>query len=245
MNTMWKGEYTLRAVDFDKYGRLQPAAILGLFQDAAGQHSEELGLGFDAMLERCYLWVLIRVRFDIFRPAKRYQKVIIKTWPLSPTRLSYRREYCMEDTDGNTLVSGSSEWVVMHSQKRRLLSVPDLYPFTEGFCKQVMFEGRLPKVPDFEADTPSHTVSAGFSELDMNNHVNNTKYANFIMDAVAPAQEDAVKSFQIDYRKEVLQGTKLHIHYLKDENGLLAKGLDDDGTNMFACSISFQKQKAE
>ena len=130
MSNLWSKTYTLRTGDFDKFGRIQPAAVLDLFQDAAGQHGEELGVGFDVMLQRSYLWVLVRVKFRILHAPHRYQTVTVKTWPLEPNRLSYRRDYCMEDEDGRKLIVGTSEWVVMHSEKRRLLSVPDLYPFS-------------------------------------------------------------------------------------------------------------------
>ena len=88
MRTLWEKEYVLRASDFDKFGQIKPSAVLDLFQDAAGQHAEEIGVGFKAMLERSYLWVLTRIKFKILSCPKSYQKVIVKTWPLAPNRLN-------------------------------------------------------------------------------------------------------------------------------------------------------------
>ena len=42
-----------------------------------------------------------------------------------------------------------------------------------------------------------------FSDLDVNNHVNNTKYADYVLDAVNPTKAETLDVFQIDYRKEV------------------------------------------
>ena len=240
MRNLWQKEYTLRAGDFDKFNRIKPSAVLDLFQDAAGQHAEEIGVGFRDMLSREYLWVLTRVKFEIISAPDRYQTVMVKTWPLEPNRLNYRREYCIEDIDGNKLIIGSSEWVVLHSRERKLLSVPDLYSFSGGFHNEKMFEGKLLKVHDFEAAGAPHTVNAGFCELDVNNHVNNTKYANYVLDAINPSCDDVVSSFQIDYRKEVMQGTQLNIYCLRDENVILSKGLNNDGDTMFACKIELK-----
>ncbi|MBQ2933590.1 MAG: hypothetical protein IJE02_03130 [Clostridia bacterium] len=243
MKKLWQKEYSLRAGDFDKFDRIKPSSILDLFQDAAGQHAEEIGVGFADMMAKNYLWVMTRVKFQIISAPKRYQNVIVKTWPLEPNRLNYRREYCIEDINGNKLVIGSSEWVVLHANERRLLSVPNLYPFTDGFHNEITFIEKAKKVRDFEACNAPYIVNAGFSELDVNDHVNNTKYANYVMDAINPYNDDIIESFQIDYRKEVMQGVKLNIYYTKEDNTILAKGQNDNNEVMFACKIDFKLEK--
>lgn len=240
MRKLWQKEYTLRAGDFDKFDRVKPSSILDLFQDAAGQHAEEIGVGFNDMIAKKYLWVLTRVKFQIISAPKRYETVVIKTWPLEPNRLNYRREYCMEDTSGNKLVIGSSEWVVLHSEERRLLSVPDLYSFTDGFHDEVMLPEKAKKVRDFEISGKPYIVNAGFCELDVNDHVNNTKYANYVLDAINPAEDDIIDNFQIDYRKEVMQGAQLSIYYTKEDNIITAKGQNDNNEVMFACKIDLK-----
>lgn len=242
MKNRWSKEYTLRAGDFDKYDRIMPSAVLDLFQDAAGQHAEEIGVGFADMIVRSYLWVLTRVKFKIISAPKRYQTVTVKTWPLEPNRLNYRREYCIEDENGNKLIIGSSEWVVIHSEKRRFISAPDLYNFSDGFHNELMFEGKLSKIADFEITDQPYTVNAGFCELDVNDHVNNTKYANYVLNAINPAQNDTLESFQIDYRKEVMQGTQLEIYCSKMDSEIFAKGQNKDGDIMFACKIELKNQ---
>jgi len=239
-NYLWKKVYTLRAGDFDKYNRIKPSAVLELFQDAAGQHAEEINVGYETMANRSYMWVLLKVKLQFISNPERYQKVIIKTWPLVPNRLSYRREFSIENENGEHLIGGSSEWVVMHSEKRRLVADPNLYPFTEGFLTDMIFEGKLDRVDDFEINETPHIVNAGFSEIDVNKHVNNTKYANYVLDAVAPNEKEILSVFQIDYRKEVLEGTQLKIYHSKDNNEVLAKGLNDNGDIMFACKLEYK-----
>lgn len=240
MKNLWQKEYILRAGDFDKFDRIKPSAVLDLFQDAAGQHAEEIGVGFDDMLAQEYLWVLTRIKFEINSAPSRYQSVVVKTWPLAPNRLNYRREYCIEDMDGNKLIIGSSEWVVIHSTERKLLSVPDLYKLDGDYHNEVMFEGKLGKVRDFETEISPRIVNAGFSELDINDHVNNTKYANYVIDAINPAENEALKTFQIDYRKEVMQGTELNIYHKREDGVISAKGQNNDGDIMFACKIELK-----
>ncbi len=240
MTPLWKREYILRTNDFDKFNRITPSAILDLFQDAAGLHAEELGVGADAMFNASYLWVLTRTRFEIISIPENHQKVVVKTWPLKPGRLTHRREYCIEDESGKRLIIGSSEWVVINSETRRPVSAPDLYSFEDEFLSEMMFEEKLGKVPDFEQNDSAHIINAGFSEIDSNNHVNNTKYANYVLDAISPEKEDSLHSLQIDYRKEVLEGSRLNIYHKREGDEVFSKGVSDNGDIMFACKLEYK-----
>lgn len=241
MKNFWQKKYTLRAGDFDKFDRIKPSAILDLFQDAAGQHAEEIGVGFSDMIARKYLWVLTRIKFKIILPPRRYHTVTVKTWPLEPNRLNYRREYCIEDQNGQRLVVGSSEWVVIHSKERKLLSVPDLYNLDGDYHNEVMFEEKAKKVRDFENIGEPYVINTGFCDIDVNDHVNNIKYANYVLDAISPKKDDLLEVFQIDYRKEVMQGTQLNIYHNKQDNVILSKGQNNDGDIMFACRIELKE----
>ena len=221
MDKLFEMKYDLRTSDFDKFNHIKPASVLDLFQDAAGRHAEEIGVGFEAMKEHSYFWVLIKIRFQVISQPSFQQKVIVKTWPLAPNKFIYRREYSI-------------------SQRRRLVSAPDLYPFSDDFHPVMNFEEKLEGVEDFEANTSSYSITPGFSELDVNNHVNNTKYANFVFDAINPKEEFDIDVFQIDYRKEVLEGTQLHLYHTRKENEVIAKGINNDGDTMFACKLKYK-----
>ena len=65
MKKIYENEYILRMSDFDKYNRIKPSAVLELFQDVAGQHANEIGVGYDEMMQRSYFWVIVRIKFKI------------------------------------------------------------------------------------------------------------------------------------------------------------------------------------
>lgn len=240
MKKIFEMQYDLRTSDFDKFNHIRPSSVLDLFQDVAGRHAEEINVGYEAMQKRSYIWVLVKTKFQIISQPELHQKVIVKTWPLEPNRFIYRREYKIESDNGEKLIIGSSEWVVVHSEKRRLVSAPDLYSFTDGFHAEMNFESKLEKAEDFEADGMPYVFTPGFSQIDVNNHVNNTKYADFVFDALNSDDPFDIDVFQIDYRKEVLQGTQLNLYHKIIDNRLLSKGLNNENI-MFACAIKFRK----
>lgn len=240
MNSTFEREYYLRTADFDCFGRFNPAAVLDLFQDVAGLHANELGCGYDDFIKEHMIWVLVRVKFEIIASPVMFQRVRVRTWPLAPSRAGFQREYLITDESGSELVKGSSDWVIMHSEKRRLMPAKDVYPIKEGFEEKRLFEEKLSKLHDFEDDGISHIFTPGFSDIDINGHVNNTKYTNFVLDAISPEKEDKIKTLQIDYRHEVLSGTELTIRSSREDNILLAKGLNSDGEVMFVCRLEFE-----
>lgn len=237
MVMVFEKEYALRGSDFDCCDRLRPASVLDLFQDVAGIHANELGVGFDDLIAREMIWVLTKVKYEVVGAVRRYDRVRVRTWPLPPSRVNFRREYLIEDLSGKPLVHGTSEWVVVHSEKRRVLPAGNVYP-DEEYCLQQLFEGRLRKVPAAPAEGEGYGVTPTFTHLDINGHVNNTKYADYVLDALQLPRDKAVRAFQLDYHRELLLGTPVQLHWQWQEDTALVCGRNEAGENMFCCSVA-------
>ena len=239
MQNIYVKSFNLRTSDFDCYRKITPTSVLDLFQTVAGEHAYELGCGFDTLFPRNLLWVLVRTKYQIIRQPEMYQTVRVKTWPLAPSRVGFQREYLMENEQGDALIKGSSDWVIIHSEQRKIVPTADIYPAMEHLTEK-SFDERLKKLPDFEATDEGFAVYPRFSALDMNGHVNNTKYASYVLDALEPSEEDEIISLQIDYRHEVKLGDNIKIYTHKEGNTTLAKGISNSGETMFACKIDFR-----
>lgn len=239
-NAQYEKNYYLRTSDFDCRNKLLPSAILDLFQDVAGSHADKLGIGHNDMIGKNIVWVLTKVKFRVMEDVGMHRSVKVKTWPLKPGLLGFNREYLVEDECGNVLVKGTSEWVLMHTEKRKVVALSDVYPIKEGFVEEKMFEGKLSKVKDFESDSEGYCVVPGFSQLDINGHVNNTKYANYVLDAADLADDEIIDTFQLDFRKEITKGEKINVYLCRQDGQILAKGQDSEGTNMFLCKITLK-----
>ncbi len=240
MDSVFKNEFNLRTSDFDCYRRLTPAAILDLFQEVAGHHAENLGVGFDALIEKNMLWVIVRVKFEILSHPEMHSTVTVKTWPLPPSRIGFQREYLIEDMSGKTLVKGTSDWVIIHSEERKFLSPGNLYPEGFEFCNNRCFEEKTAKIKDFDTVDDGLCIMPQFCDLDMNGHVNNIRYASFVLNAVTPDKGDKIKVFQTDYHREVMRDTPLTIYQKQDDNELVSKGINPDGELMFRTKIIYE-----
>lgn len=238
MKAVFEKDYDLRPSDFDQNENLLPSAILDIFQDAAGRHSVVMGAGIHDLSGKGLIWVVVKSRFEIVGKAHMYQTVRVKTWPLKPSRVTFRRECLLSDLDGNPLVRGSTEWVVVDKIKRRITLGDGIYNITDDeYLTDLNFEDKILKVSNFETFDDGFRILPRFSDIDINGHVNNTKYADYVLDAIIQNENGLnINYFQIDYHKEVLKDDMLRIHIKKENDEILALGKVESDI-MFSCRI--------
>ncbi len=239
MQAVFEKRYHLRIGDFDASRHLRPSTVLDLFQCVAAEHAEELGIGLDRMLERELIWVLVRVRYEIERPITYgTERLLVKTWPLAPRRSGFQREYRVTDADGNLLIRGTSDWVLMHSVRRRLMPVGDIYPKDIEYLTEQSFDTRVSPIPDTRTEEPPVPFMLRYSDLDMNGHVNNTRYTEFALSAFPPEVGRHVRGLQLDFHREVLADSPLLLSCLRDGDVRTVTGRNAEGERMFSAMIT-------
>ena len=236
-------DYRLRWMDFDRHERIQPFAIMDIFQDVALHQSEDMGIGYEAMMEHRVFWAIIRQKIEIVRQPGHYQMVTARTWPHSLMRFSFMRDNSLRDEEGTLLAKCSAEYVLMNIDTRKFVKVTDVLHGEYSFDEARAFEGKLRKLPGFDMEgAGTHTVVPGYSDVDKNGHVNNALYARYAMDALAPDESLSLRTFQIDYRHEVLEGAPLTMRTRWDGTTAQLIGMGPDGETAFACVCTFDGQ---
>ncbi|MBE6788599.1 MAG: hypothetical protein E7539_02935 [Ruminococcaceae bacterium] len=235
MQNKYSTKIRLRTSDFDTYGKIKPSSVLDLFQEAAGAHANLLGSGFDDLIKRDLLWVVTKIKYEVLMPVPIHSEVVVTTWPKEPSRVTFEREYLVQDENGQTLIKASSQWAIMHKEKRTIVLVNDIYNLNE-FCQDKNFEERFTKVPDFEGADSQKTVCPSFCELDRNGHVNNIRYADYVLNTIDLSARE-ITAFQIDYHREVKRDMPVVVSANDSGEEILAKGISKAGEKMFSCRI--------
>lgn len=149
-----------------------------LLQEAAWRHAEELGFSFTR--EEGIIWVLSRLEVEERHPIPRAATVEVRTWPSTLARLYALREYEITTPAGETLVAGTSAWIILDVERRRPVR-PETkidYRFDGPSALGVTLD-RVPSIA--EERLASELADARWTsvrewDIDRNGHVNNARY---------------------------------------------------------------------
>ena len=217
MDSVYTTHYEVTPLHADCFGRCTPASILRFAQDAAGEHCLQLGTDWDSMAKHRYFWAVIRQRMEVTRLPKTGETVTVKTWPMPTTRVAYPRAAEGFNEAGESLFKVISLWVIVDMDTRAMVlpgkSGVDVAGTVLG--TELKAPGGLPAI-DGSCNT-CRTVA--FSDLDVNGHMNNTRYLDWLCDLLPSKfhEEHPMKAVTICYMSEALEGQQLQLTWQEGE----------------------------
>ncbi|MFP5437813.1 MAG: acyl-[acyl-carrier-protein] thioesterase [Bacteroidia bacterium] len=202
--SVYSHDWQINFIQCTPNGLLKHTELCNILQLTAGYHAEKGGLSFTDMQLHHQAWVLSRMRVEIAELPKWGDTVTVKTWiyDLQGSR-SIR---ALELWRGEQKLAGSvTYWAVFNTKTRRAEALalphehfekyPDREATTESFKKV-----DLNRETEFVCD-----YTTVLSDLDIVNHVNNVKYLEWCLDAVAPKPllRQQLQSFDMNFMREL------------------------------------------
>lgn len=186
--TFWK---SLRVADpeCDIHNRIKLGFILRHLQEISGEHLEALGYPNEKLYEIGQGFFLSKIRLEIYRRPESGELLRWQTTPLPPAGVQFIRQNEIFDASGSLVLRSDSLWALVDLHSRRILR-PSSFPgnlfFGESFGKERLSALRIHTPADMKNAplSPVWDREIRFSDLDINRHVNNAVYADFVMDAL-------------------------------------------------------------
>lgn len=175
-------DFSVRYGEIGENGVATLSSLGNWLQESAGRNADLLGFGEQDLLRFNLTWVLTRLVLRIARLPRAGENLRIHTWPSTLDRFGHRG-YEVYDEQNNLIVIGGSAWSVMNLTDRSMASLPDAlvpkYPSAPRHCEP--FACRV--IPRLRSGSPSKAlVRVRRDDLDINGHVNNTKYLAWILE---------------------------------------------------------------
>jgi medium-chain acyl-[acyl-carrier-protein] hydrolase len=209
-------KYRIPVYDSDFMGRLSVASFFNYIQDIASEHAELLHFGRDDLQKSNHFWILARLRAEIRSFPKWGETVILRTWPRGTEGLFALRDIEVRLENGDIIAGATTSWVIVDALSRRpqrpdvLLKRMNLeYPDKRTTLHNA---GKIDLNGDVPVNSPEFYVRP--SDLDVNFHVNNVKYIQWVTDTFPTAflSCNTVVSLDVNYLSESIEGNKVIIH---------------------------------
>ena len=230
----------LRTRDCDVNGQWRPSALLEEMQEISGTHCALLGCGRDDLLKRGVVWILARSEVQMDRYPNLGETVTVQTFH-KPVRLRFfPRYYIFKDAAGEVIGKAGTLWLLMDIHTRQTIPAGDiaaLLPDNSDLAAPMALPATVGQLQGEERVIPYAPV---YTDLDVNGHVNNAVYGNYIVNAVNPGPDGAIGSLQIDYRHEALPDEPLAVHVQQEEGLVKVKAINPRGEISFAADIELR-----
>lgn len=206
---MLSNKYHIMARDVDYNKKLKPSALFSFLEDVSSLHTDELGIGQEAIAKRANAaWIISRMRLHMDRYPVWKDDIIIETWPQLPQKYLFERDYLIKSADGEILGRGAAIWAIIDIDTRRPLPTDTIKIDYPEIRTERAIESKSERVAPFGELVEMAHRPVCYSDIDMNGHVNNSRYIDYIMDCypVDTILKHPVKKLQINYIKEALPG---------------------------------------
>ena len=203
----------------DMNGHIKLPSLILLSLQVSGSQSAQLGVSDKEILEKYNLvWIITEYDIDVIRLPRFAEEMTIETEALSYNRLFCYRRFTIYDESGQAIIQMLASFALMDRDSRKVHSVdPEMVaPYQSEFSKKII---RGPKYTDLDNPT-SKDYHVRFYDLDMNGHVNNSKYLDWIFEVMGAdfLMNHIPQKINLKYVKEVRPGGMITSSY--ELNGL-------------------------
>lgn len=216
-------------------GAIKLPELANILQLSAAEHADLGGVGFDDLSQYDQSWVMNRMRIEIDELPKFSQDIEVRTWIEELKGFKSTRDFEVS-REGKRLLGVSSLWAIFNMKRRR----PDTLQFDTSYVEQYpnlhateLANQRIDLTFDV---TETYTQIVHFSDLDIVNHVNNTKYLEWCINYVDPnlLLENKIKAIDLNFIKELSLGDAISIQKGHFDNKIGFKIAKDEQI-CFAC----------
>lgn len=210
MPSIWSEDYKIASYFVNLRGRAGLYTILNFIQDVGWMHARQMRI----RLEPHQGWVFTRQSLSMSAWPQWNETITIKTWLRPPTTGAFfYRDYEIFHED-QKIGECTSSFSVIDMNTRKMTTL-DLQKRAVAYREDYQREEHPQKIPWQTQIEELAQFQVRHSDLDMNNHVNNTKYAQWILDALPL---DILKGslhlekYEINFLAEAKSGDVVSLH---------------------------------
>lgn len=201
-NTVYRWENTVATYDVDQEGKLKMSAILKYNQEAGEQHISMQGFPAATMRADFGLaFVVSAIAVRVYRRPSVGEKITVETW-CEPIKKGYYTRNHRYVARGEVLIECKGQYPLVDTNTGRVTR-----PLEQLGGKDLLFDERvndsceIQKLQPFDQGTQIDR-RIFYTDIDYNGHLNNTRYADLVLDSLPQDKmNNEIKEFHIKYKE--------------------------------------------
>lgn len=212
MTEKYKEYFEIRGYELDLNNRVFASSLFDYLQQVATNQASKLGFGYFDIKEQGTFWVLARNHLRVDRYPVYGEKLRVETWPKGTSKSMALRDYIIYDEDNKEIGRATSSWVLLDIKRHRPVRPPKDLP---GVIEEDAIETIPTKINTPDSLRESYRYKVGYSDCDINGHVNNVNYIRWIQNIFSVEQYNTgiIKEIKANFLCECAIGHDLVISY--------------------------------
>ncbi|MCY6354301.1 acyl-[acyl-carrier-protein] thioesterase [Clostridium sp. ZS2-4] len=213
-------EYEIHFYEVNYKKKALMTSLIDYFNDVAIYQSEELGVGLDYLLERNMAWILYKWDITIKEYPKIGDKIKVRTLPYSLRKFYAYRKFYILDAEGKTIAEANSVWMLIDIKNKRPIRVNEELVKAYGLENNAGESLKIENIDKIQRIDNEILFKVRYSDIDTNGHVNNEKYAAWMIESIP---KDVVLNYtlvniKITYKKETKYGENIKVLTQRNES---------------------------
>ncbi len=194
----------IRLNDVNENNQLSDKGILNILSEAAGVHSEKVGYSLNDTEKTGFSWMLLYWKVKVIKRPRWNTEITIKTWAREFLKVSSWRDFEGYDSEGNLILIGTTEWVLIDAKNHSIAKIPDELKESYKVVSKKVFEEEITgKLKQEESMEKIYEYTAARRDIDANHHVNNVNYLELAYNVFPDDMNIDFDNLEIYYKKQI------------------------------------------
>ncbi|MBN2238040.1 MAG: hypothetical protein JW729_10795, partial [Bacteroidales bacterium] len=201
MENYFDKEFELRYFEMNNSGQATPTTILTLLEETAADHCYSINHSLYQLVEQNVGWVLLSGKMQMDRYPNYKEKIVIRTWLSEYSSIKGVRENLIYDEQKNIIGRAKGLWVFFDIERRRPIRIfEDIKEKWSSFAEQCIIQNLSEKIESIAVADYTKKFKVNRYDTDMNKHVNNIRYLQWVMESIPEEIIDHYYLHSIDGR---------------------------------------------
>jgi acyl-ACP thioesterase len=213
--------------DCDPKGRFKLSSMLRSAVEVAEVEYAKKGLSHEFLRSQNMVFLVSQLSLKIISFPQNQTNYVTKTWENGKKGGLFLRGLEILNETGEVLIQGVVGWILINTQTKKIMR-PLEFPYPQPQHSEVFECKPLGRI-SYDNLTELGERIVRFSDLDINNHVNNAVYADVAVDFLPePFYQKSLTNFRINFSSEVFLDDKIKLYGAEIDGGYVIVGKKQD-----------------